>query len=392
MPPPPQNSPALLHARAQKNLDERTARGRRRELRVATPVRVNLADNDYLGLANDEEIKNAVRAALASGPVSASSSPLVRGYQEVHAKLEANLCAWHDFPSGLVWNSGYAANQSVIGMLAGPGDMIFADRLIHNSLVAGILKSGARFTRFEHNDLDELEKYLRDQPKAGSARWVVTESVYSMDGDSPDLTRLAEMKRRHGFIWMLDEAHALGWYGNQGQGCAATAGIAGEVDILVGTFGKALGGMGAYSLFHDPLLREALINQAGEFIYSTYLTPLMAVAAQAAIGRVRELAPQAETWRALSRQFREDLKARGWQTAAGDSAIVPVVIGGDARTLALHAHLLAQGFAVGAIRPPTVPEGTARLRISLKATTTGAELNALLEAMDAWRAAQPPTP
>ncbi len=389
MPPPPQNSPALLRARAQKNLDERTARGRRRELRVAAPMRINLADNDYLGLANDEEIKNAVRAALASGPVSASSSPLVRGYQAVHAQLEARLCAWHGFPSGLVWNSGYAANHSVIGMLAAPGDLIFADRLIHNSLIAGILKSGAKFTRFEHNDLEELEKLLRDQPKAGSARWVITESVYSMDGDSPDFARLVEMKRRHGFIWMLDEAHALGWYGDQGQGRAAEAGVAGEVDILVGTFGKALGGMGAYSVFQEPLLREALINQAGEFIYSTYLSPLLAAAALAGVGRVRDLAAQAGARRTRSVQFREDLKTRGWQTAPGDSPIVPVVIGEDKAVLALHAHLNEQGIAVGAIRPPTVPEGTARLRISLKATTTAAELGELLEAMGKWRAAQP---
>jgi len=388
MPPPPQNSPALLQARAQIELIERTAKGRRRELRVAEPLLVNLADNDYLGLANDAAVKAAVRAALASGPVSASSSPLVRGYQEEHARLETTLREWHGFPSGLVWNSGFAANQAVLGTLAKPGDMIFADRLVHHSLIAGILKSGAKFTRFPHNDLEALEILLRDNVQPGGARWVVTESVFSMDGDSPDLARLAEMKRRHGFIWLLDEAHALGWYGPQGQGRAAEFGVTGEVDILIGTLGKALGAMGAYSLFQEPLLRETLINQAGEFIYSTYLSPLLAAAANAAIGRVKEMAPQAEAWRAQSRRLREHLQAHGWQTAPGDSPIVPVAMGNDAEVVKLGGYLREQGFAVGAIRPPTVPEGTARLRLSLKAHTSWKDLEKLTEAMDARRAAR----
>jgi 7-keto-8-aminopelargonate synthetase-like enzyme len=254
----PENSPtapALLQARLRADLAERAALGRRRELRIAAPVRVNLADNDYLNLSNDESIKNAVRAALITGPVSAASSPLVRGYQDAHVLLEKTLCAWHGFPAGLVWNSGYAANQSVLGTLSTSADLIFADRLVHHSLIAGILQSGAKFLRFPHNDLDALEILLRDNPRPGGARWVITESVFSMDGDSPDLARLAEMKRRHGFLWMLDEAHALGWYGPHGQGRATETGVAADVDILIGTLGKTLGAMGAYSLFHDSTLR-----------------------------------------------------------------------------------------------------------------------------------------
>jgi 8-amino-7-oxononanoate synthase len=373
-------------------LDERAAQGRRRELRVAAPVRVNLADNDYLNLANDAAVKNAVRAALADGPVSAASSPLVRGYQAAHATLEKTLCAWHGFPCGLVWNSGYAANQAVLGTLAAPGDLIFADRLVHHSLIAGILKSDAKFTRFPHNDLDALEILLRDHPRPGGACWVVTESVFSMDGDSPDLARLAEMKHRHGFIWMLDEAHALGWFGPHGQGRAAAAGVTADVDIFIGTLGKTLGAMGAYSLFHVPLLREGLINRAGEFIYSTYLSPLLAAAATAAIARVRELAPDSAKWRTQSQQLREHLRARGWDTPPGDSAIVPVLIGDDAQAMDLGAHLRERGFAVGAIRPPTVPAGAARLRLSLKAQTRGDDLEMLLDEMDAWRAAHAAQP
>ena len=215
-----------------------------------------------------------------------------------------------------------------------------------------------------------LEKLLKENTRADQVVWVVTESVYSMDGDSPDLMKLAELKRRFGFIWMLDEAHALGWYGPQGQGLAKQMGMNDCVDILVGTLGKALGSMGAYSLFRDPLLREAMINEAGEFIYSTYLSPLLAAAATAAIGCASEMAPSAEQWR---------------DTPTGDSPIVPVVIGEEAKVIALGKYLAERGFAVGAIRPPTVPEGTARLRLSLKSSTIWAELESLIGAMNVWR-------
>jgi len=385
----PADSAAWLQARWQTELDERAAAGRLRELRQPVPVRVNLADNDYLGLAQDPAVKNAVRAALDIGPASASSSPLVRGYTDAHASLEAALMSWHGFPSALLWNTGFTANQAVLGTLAAPGDLIFADRLVHHSLIAGILKSGAKFTRFPHNDLDALERLLGETATPGRTRWVVTESVYSMDGDSPDLARLAELKRRHRFLWLLDEAHALGWFGPRGQGRAAEAGVTAEVDILVGTLGKALGAMGAYSLFHDKILREALVNHAGEFIYSTYLSPLLAAAAQAALIRVHELAPRAENWRNQSRQFRAALRAHGWDTPSGDSPIVPVIIGADQAVAVLGARLLERGFAVGAIRPPTVPAGTARLRLSLKASTTWSELESLINELDAWRAENP---
>jgi 8-amino-7-oxononanoate synthase len=387
------DSATLLRARWQAELAERTAAGRLRELRLPAPARVNLADNDYLGLAHDPAVKSAVQGALASGPVSASSSPLVRGYTDIHAALESALCAWHGFSSGLLWNTGFTANQAVLGTLAAPGDLIFADRLVHHSLLAGLLKSGAKFTRFPHNDLAALERLLDESADRQSActgvRWVVTESVYSMDGDSPDLARLAALKRRHGFLWLLDEAHALGWYGPHGQGRAAEIGVAADVDVLVGTFGKALGAMGAYSLFHDTTLRSALVNRSGEFIYSTYLSPLLAAAAQAALGRVRELAPRAESWRAQSRRFRAALQAAGWDVPAGDSPIVPVVIGADHDVDVLGRRLAARGFAVGAIRPPTVPAGTARLRLSLKSTTAWSDLEALVAELTAWRAENP---
>ncbi|HTB62137.1 MAG TPA: 8-amino-7-oxononanoate synthase [Opitutales bacterium] len=382
------HSTEMLQARLHAELEERAVKGRRRELCVAGPVRVNLADNDYLGLSQDAVVKAAVRAALADGAVSASSSPLVRGYQEIHAKLEKTLCAWHGFSSGLVWNSGFAANQAVLGTLARPGDWVFVDRLAHHSLISGILKSNARLKRFPHNNLKQLKEALEQTATFDGVRWVVTESVFSMDGDGPDLRALAELKQRHNFVWLLDEAHALGWYGPQGQGRAAEAGVVDAVDIFIGTFGKTLGAMGAYSLFHEPLLRESLVNHAGEFIYSTYLSPLMAAAALAAIGRVRELAPEAKKWREKSTRLRELLRTHHWDTPPGDSPIVPVQIGKDETVLALGSHVRASGFAVGAIRPPTVPEGTARLRLSLKSETRWEDLEELVQEMNTWRNAQ----
>jgi len=379
------DSAAALRIRLDAELGKRATQGRRRTLRVAKSARINLADNDYLNLANDKVLKKAVAQALKTSPISASSSPLVRGYQDVHAKLEKALCRWHGFKSGLVWNSGFAANQAVLGTLAQPSDLILADRLVHHSLIVGLLKSGAKFTRFPHNDLNALELLLKENQQPQRTIWVVTESVYSMDGDSPDLPRLAELKRQFGFIWMLDEAHALGWYGPKGQGLAAKAGVVGEVDIFIGTFGKALGGMGAYSLFHDAVLREALINLSGEFIYSTYLSPLLAIAAIAAIGRVQAESAQSSKWRKQSQRWREMLAAHGWETVAGDSPIVPVIVGTDEKVLSLGWYLAKKGFAVGTIRPPTVPEGTARLRLSLKAITPWSELESLLNAMNTWR-------
>jgi 8-amino-7-oxononanoate synthase len=309
----------------------------------------------------------------------------VHGYQAIHASLEKKLCEWHGFPSGLLWNTGFAANQGVLGALAASGDLILADRLVHHSMIAGILKSGAKFTRFPHNDLATLERLLEETQAPGRVRWVVTESVYSMDGDSPDFGRLAALKRQHGFLWYLDEAHALGWYGPQGQGRAAETGVAEEVDVLVGTFGKALGSMGAYSLFRDSTLREALINHAGEFIYSTYLSPLLATAANAAVERVRGLSTQSEKWRRLSRRFRAALQASGWETPAGDSPIVPLPVGSDEAVLSLGQALAQNGYAVGTIRPPTVPEGSARLRFSLKTHTPWADLEELMRILETWR-------
>jgi 8-amino-7-oxononanoate synthase len=374
--------------RCRNDLSERDRKRLRRRLRVAAVAAtdLNLADNDYLGLASDPAVTQAA-SAEAFRSASASASPLITGWKEPHASLSAELSAWHGLPHALLWSSGYAANSAVLGVLPRRGDVVLADRLVHQSLIAGMLRSGARIRRYPHLDLDRLDRWLAEERSADPAReiFVVTESVFSMDGDYPDLGRMAELKSRHRFCWILDEAHALGWYGRTGAGLAAAAGVAGSVDVLVGTLGKTLGSGGAYTLFAEEAARDYVMNFAGEFIYSTGFPPANAAAAQAAIRRIRDLAPLQPGWHAASRSFRAALRDAGWAAAEGDSPIVPVRLDDEDAAVGLADALRASGIWTAAVRPPTVPAGTSRLRLSLKRTFGPEEAARVLSAMAAWR-------
>ncbi|MDR2513557.1 MAG: 8-amino-7-oxononanoate synthase [Puniceicoccales bacterium] len=346
---------------------------------------VNLAGNDYLGLAGDPALVDAAREALACWGCSASASPLVGGYTRLHAGLETALAAWHGFPHALVWNSGYAANSALLGILAQGGDLVLADRLIHNSMVAGILKSGARFRRYRHCDLQHLEALLaeEDARQGGGVTFVATESVFSMDGDSPDMARLAALREQYGFVLVVDEAHATGWYGVAGAGLAEAAGVARSVDLLVGTLGKALGSQGAYVLCRSESVRRYLLNFAGEFVYSTYLAPASAAAALAAVRRVQQMGAERAGLHALSRRWRAVLRALVPAIPDGDSPIVPIPIGDASETLRCARVVRERGFELGAIRPPTVPAGSSRLRVSLRRGLGEAELARFAEALSA---------
>lgn len=376
--------------RCQRTLAEREGKRLRRTLRVTARPNgtINLADNDYLDLAHDPAVVAASTSAVAIHGTSASASPLITGWREPHVQLIEALGAWHGFPCGLLWSSGYAANSAVLGSLPVRGDLVLADRLIHHSMVAGLLRSGARLQRYEHLNLAQLGEMLARAQPSGRTIFVVTESVFSMDGDYPDFARLAELKRRHNFCWIVDEAHALGWYGREGAGLVRAAGVEGAVDVLVGTLGKTLAAGGAYTLFRETALRDYLVNTAGEFIYSTALPPANAAAACAAIGRVRELAGQQPAWHECSRAFRAALQAGGWAAPAGDSPIVPVRLDREDTALGLAGALRDAGIHVGAVRPPTVPTGTSRLRFSLKRTLAPGDLAHVLATMAAWRARQ----
>jgi 8-amino-7-oxononanoate synthase len=346
----------------------RRATGMLRELREHDPAlgELNLANNDYLGLAHHPKVVAAARQSLDKWGCSASASPLVTGWLPVHRELEETVCQWHDFPSGLVWTSGFQANRAILGLLPQKGDLILADRLIHRSMIAGILESRAQFRRYRHLDLDHLGDLLERKSARFDRVFVVTESVFSMDGDAPDLQRMSELKTQHGFIWMVDEAHALGWYGSNGSGLVESAGAGDCVDILVGTLGKALGSQGAYTLFRDEGFREYLINYSEDFVYSTYMAPAAARAAIVAVQEVCGLGPVRSNWLAGSRLFRKILGGYELPIPDGDSPIVPVLLGDEKLTLKAYQNLKAEGILTGYIRPPTVPRDTCRLRISLK--------------------------
>ncbi len=373
---------ALLQ-RLRQSLAQREGSSLRRKLtaRASADTRVNLADNDYLGLSRDPAVVAAGVAALQEWGASSSASPLVTGYTEIHQQLEHTLATWQGYEYGLVMNTGFSANSAVLGGLPKKGDLILADRLVHASMLDGIMASGARLRRFAHNDLDALELMLHEEPALDGVIFVVTESVYSMDGDSPDLKRLASLRKRFGFCWVLDEAHATGWYGSTGSGLQEAQGAFAAADIVVGTLGKGLGSQGAYVLSHAPEVRDALINFAGEFVYSTYLAPSCAAAALAAVERVKGMSGERADLHALSHAWRDGLLEAGFAVPSGDSPIIPLILGDSDVTLKYATALRAAGFMVSAIRPPTVPVRTGRIRISLRRGLSPTVLSSFVAAL-----------
>lgn len=374
---------AALLQRLRQSLAQREGSSLRRKLaaRASADTRVNLADNDYLGLSRDPAVVAAGVAALHEWGASSSASPLVTGYTEIHQKLEQTLAAWQGYAHGLVMNTGFSANSAVLGGLPKKGDLILADRLVHASMLDGIMASGARLRRFAHNDLDALELMLHEEPALDGVIFVVTESVYSMDGDSPDLKRLASLRKRFGFCWVLDEAHATGWFGSTGSGLQEAQGAFAAADIVVGTLGKGLGSQGAYVLSHAPEVRDALINFAGEFVYSTYLAPSCAAAALAAVERVKGMSAERAELHALSHAWRDGLVEAGFAVPSGDSPIIPLMLGDSDVTLKYATALRAAGFMVSAIRPPTVPVRTGRIRLSLRRGLSPAVLSSFISAL-----------
>lgn len=268
----------------------------------------------------------------------------------------------------MLFNTGFMANQAVLKHLPGKDDLILADRLIHHSMAQALGET--RFKRFHHLDLVHLEELLHDNHKKYETIFVITESVFSMDGDYPDLKALVALKKTYPFILILDEAHGTGVYGNTGAGLAEEMGVSDEVDILIGTLGKSLASMGAYVLTRSSVTVDYLINMAGEFIYSTFLAPGQAGAAEAAIGIIQTCHQERQDLRALSTRFRREIAGLGWPETRGDSPIVPILTGDTGTCLVLRDRLLEKGILVGAVRPPTVPQGTSRLRLSLHAKVT----------------------
>lgn len=336
-----------------------------------------LCSNNYLGLADHPALAAASIAAIEQYGTSSGASRLVSGTMELHERLERAVAAFKGSETALVFNSGHAANTGIIPALVGKGDVVFSDRLNHASIIDGILLSGARPVRYPHNDYAALallmEKHVREH--ATGRCLIVTDGVFSMDGDIAPLAELVALKRTYGALLMVDDAHGCGVLGERGRGSAELLGVAGDIDIQMGTFGKALGSFGAYAAVSAEL-RDLLINRARSFIFSTSLPPSVLAASEAAVALVQT--PEGDQLRkqlaANTRFFRNGIVEAGFTIPDGTTQIVPIVIGSTDTTMQFSEALLADGLYAQGIRPPTVPVGTSRLRFTLMATHTPADL------------------
>lgn len=332
------------------------------KIRVGNHLFVNFSSNDYLGLASHSKIAEA--AAMALKPVfGAGASRLMSGSSELHALLEEKVAAFKGKPAALVLNSGYQANVGVISALMGRDDVIFSDRLNHASMIDGIKLSGARLFRFRHNDAGHLAELLKEERKKYRCAMVVTETVFSMDGDIAPLREIAALKNENDFVLMVDEAHATGIFGRKGSGLVEELGLTDDVDIIMGTFSKALGSFGAYVAMGREM-RDYLVNTCRSFIYSTSLPPSVIAANMAALDIVEKDPQRRKRLLGSAAYLREELASAGF-AVKGASQIVPVIIGGNEAAVGLSDRLRARGYWTTPVRPPTVPEGEARIRISL---------------------------
>jgi 8-amino-7-oxononanoate synthase len=342
---------------------------------------VDFASNDYLGLAADPRLATAARDALHEVGVGAGSARLVTGDDPLHERLEGALAALKGTERALLFSSGYAANVGVIPALAGRDDAVYSDALNHASIVDGCRLSRAAVRLFPHGDVDALAGLLSADAGRFRRRWVVVEGVYSMDGDLFPLDRLVEVARAHGAFTLVDDAHASGVLGADGRGSAAHFGVDGAIDVTVGTLGKAFGTAGAF-VAGSAALCDVLLHRARSFVFTTGSPPAVAAATLRALEIARDEPWRRARLRENAQRLRAGLAALGRPApGAADGHVVPVLLGDEARTVAVGERLLAAGFAVGAIRPPSVPAGGARLRLSVSAAHTAVQIDALLDAL-----------
>ncbi len=362
-PPPEVRFAARLETLQQKQLYRR----------LKAPEGLDVSSNDYLGLARDERLRSAMIRSLQAGlDTGATGSRLLTGERWELETVECRFAQWQGQEAGLYFTSGYQANLGLLATVIEAGDHVVSDALNHASLIDGIRLSKARVSIVDHLDCEQVEAALRAQK---GPHWIVVESLYSMDGDLAPLEALAEIASRYGAGLIVDEAHATGLYGPEGQGRVAELGLQSKVTATLHTCGKAMGLAGAFVASSESL-RRLLVNRARPFIYSTGPLPVVAPALEASMAAIRADAPRRARPLALAQRLRDQLQ-QGGLTVRGDSAIVPVVLGSSARALAVADGLQARGYDVRAIRPPTVPEGTARLRLVAGAHLTEIQIDRL---------------
>ncbi len=330
-----------------------------------------LCSNNYLGFADHPRVREAAAEAAMRYGVGTGASRLVSGNMTLHRRLEERLADFEHAERCVLFGSGYLANTGVIAALAQTGDVVFSDALNHASIVDGCRLARAETFVYDHLDMEHLEWGLQEARGRGSL--IVTDGVFSMDGDVAPLAEIVDLARRHDARVLVDEAHATGALGPGGRGSVAALGLEGEVDVIVGTLGKALGGYGAYACC-DTETANYLVNTARTLIFSTGPPPPSVAAALAAVDLLREEPRQVERLRRNARMLRETLADQGFSLPEGDTQIVPLILGDPALTLEVCERALARGVFAQAIRPPTVPAGTARLRLAAMATHTPGEL------------------
>jgi len=373
-------SAALNERRAQhryrQRLEQQAPVGR--EAQIDGRRLLNFCGNDYLGLANHPEIIAAFKRAADEFGVGSGSSHLVCGHSRFHHALEEQLADFCGQPRALLFSTGYMANLGVIQALVGKQDAVFEDRLNHASLIDGGLASGARFRRYLHNDAVSLESAL--QGSSARRKLVVSDGVFSMDGDVAPLAELAQVCERQQAWLMIDDAHGFGVLGHEGRGCVAAQNMQQQVPVLVGTLGKAFGTFGAFVVGSDDLI-ETMIQFARPYIYTTALPPAVAAASLASLQLLKKDHWRREKLSELVARFRQGAAQKGFQLMDSATPIQPLMIGADKDALALSQRLREQGFLISAIRPPTVAEGTARLRITLSAAHHAEDVDRLIEAL-----------
>ncbi len=331
-----------------------------------------LCSNNYLGLADHPRVREAAAEAAMRWGVGAGASRLVSGTMTIHRRLEERLAEWEGSESCVLFGSGYLANIGVIGALAGKGDTIFSDELNHASIIDGARLSRAQVVVYRHADSEHLQWCLRRHGGQGR-QLIVTDAVFSMDGDIAPLQDIVELAQEHGARTIVDEAHATGLLGPGGRGAVAEAGLQGEVDVLIGTLSKSLGSYGAY-VCTSAEISDYLINTARSLIFSTAPGPPAIAGALAALDLLQERPHRVERLHAAARALRGALAKEGFPIEPSEMPIVPLVVGEERDALRMCKAALSKGVFAQAIRPPTVPAGTSRLRLAAMASHTAVEL------------------
>jgi 8-amino-7-oxononanoate synthase len=340
--------------------------------------KVLLCSNNYLGLANHPAVRQAVIEAIEQYGTGAAASRLISGTMTPHAELEAAFARFLHKEAALYFPSGWTANQALLTTLPQKGDLILIDRFDHASIIDAVKASEAVFRTYHRNQPDRLEKYLADSKY--NNRFIVTESVFSMDGDTADLAELVELKKKYNAILIVDEAHALGCFGPTGVGLCEETGVLDEADIIVAPLGKAVASTGGI-VAGPKVVIDYLINKARPFIYTTAPSPTVATAALKALEIIQTEPQRRKRLQDNAEHLRSEFQKTGLNIGNSTSQIIPVILGESAKALEISGKLYDAGFLVLAIRPPTVPQGTSRLRISIQSGHTPQQLKGLCKAL-----------